>query len=198
MSVPYVIEPHNDGERMYDLYSRMLKDRIIFFRGKLSPEVGDTIVAQLLFLETLDRESDIYLYINSPGGHLSAMYGIYDTIQYIAPDVVTLVYGEASSAAAFILAAGQPGKRYALKNSEVMIHEFTTGVQGKAHEIRNYWERGERVYEKMAKDMAKLTGQKLSKIKRDMEIDYFMNSSEALKYGIIDEIQTSRKINSGS
>jgi ATP-dependent Clp protease protease subunit len=192
MSVPYVIEPHKEGERMYDLYSRMLKDRIIFFRGELSPEVGDTIVAQLLFLETLDRESDIYLYINSPGGHLSAMYGIYDTIQYIAPDVVTLVYGQASSAAAFILAAGQPGKRFALKSSEIMIHELATGVQGKAHEIRNYWKRGERLYEKMAKDMAKLTGQKLLKVKRDMEVDYFMTAEEAKDYGIIDKIQYKR------
>jgi ATP-dependent Clp protease protease subunit len=192
MSVPYVIEPHKEGERMYDLYSRMLKDRIIFFRGELSPEVGDTIVAQLLFLETLDRESDIYLYINSPGGHLSAMYGIYDTIQYIAPDVVTLVYGQASSAAAFILAAGQPGKRYALKSSEIMIHELATGVQGKAHEIRNYWKRGERLYEKMAKDMAELTGQKLSKIKKDMTLDYFMTAEEAKNYGIIDKIQYER------
>jgi ATP-dependent Clp protease protease subunit len=192
MSVPYVIEPHNDGERMYDLYSRMLKDRIIFFRGKLSPEIGDAIVAQLLFLETLDRESDIYLYINSPGGHLSAMYGIYDTMNYIRPDVVTLVYGEADSAAAFILAAGSPGKRYALTNSEIMIHEFTTGVEGKAHEIRNYWKRGERLYEKMAVDMSKLTRQKLSKIKKDMTLDYFMTAEEAKDYGIIDEIQTLR------
>jgi ATP-dependent Clp protease protease subunit len=192
MSVPYVIEPHNDGERMYDLYSRMLKDRIIFFRGKLSPEVGDTIVAQLLFLETMDKSADIYLYINSPGGHLSAMYGIYDAIQYITPDVATLVYGQASSAAAFILAAGAPGKRYALKNSEIMIHEFTTGVEGKAHEIRNYWKRGERLYEKMAKDMAELTGQKLFKIKRDMTLDYFMTAEEAKNYGIIDKIQYKR------
>ena len=192
MSVPYVIEPHNDGERMYDLYSRMLKDRIIFFRGKLSPEVGDTIVAQLLFLETMDKLADIYLYINSPGGHLSAMYGIYDTIQYITPDVVTLVYGQASSAAAFILAAGALGKRYALKNSEIMIHEFATGVEGKAKEIRNYWKRGEMLYEKMAKDMTELTGQKLSKIKKDMEIDYFMTAEEAKNYGIIDKIQYKR------
>ena len=192
MSVPYVIEPHNDGERMYDLYSRMLKDRIIFFRGKLSPEVGDTIVAQLLFLETMDKSADIYLYINSPGGHLSAMYGIYDTIRYIAPDVVTLVYGQASSAAAFILAAGAPGKRYALKNSEIMIHEFATGVQGKAHEIRNYWKRGEKLYEKMAKNMAELTGQKLSKLKKDMTLDYFMSAEEAKNYGIIDKIQYKR------
>jgi ATP-dependent Clp protease protease subunit len=192
MSVPYVIEPHKDGERMYDLYSRMLKDRIIFFRGRLSPEVGDTIVAQLLFLETLDRESDIYLYINSPGGHLSAMYSVYDTMNYIKPDITTLVYGEASSAAAFILAAGSPGKRYALKNSEIMIHEFATGVQGKAKEIRNYWKRGERLYEKMAKDMTKLTGQKLSKIKKDMETDYFMTAEKAKDYGIIDKIQYER------
>lgn len=192
MSVPYVIEPHKDGERVYDLYSRMLKDRIVFFRGELSPEVGDTIVAQLLFLETMDKTADIYLYINSPGGHLSAMYGIYDTMQYITPDVVTLVYGQASSAAAFILAAGQPGKRYALKSSEIMIHEFITGVQGKAHEIRNYWKRGEKLYEKMAKDMAELTGQKLSKLKKEMTLDYFMTAEEAKDYGIIDKIQYKR------
>lgn len=192
MSVPYVIEQHNDDERMYDLYSRMLKDRIIFLRGELSPEVGDTVVAQLLFLETMDKEIDIHLYINSPGGHLSSMYSIYDTIQYIAPDVSTLVYGQASSAAAFILASATPGKRYALQNSEIMIHELATGVQGKAHEVRNYWKRGERLYEKMARDMVKLTGQKLSKIKKDMETDYFMTAEEAKDYGIIDKIQTSR------
>lgn len=192
MSVPYIIEPHRDGERMYDLYSRMLKDRVIFLRGELSPEVGDTVVAQLLFLETMDKESDISIYINSPGGHVSSLYMIYDTIQYITPDVSTLVYGEASSAAAFILASGTPGKRYALSNAQVMIHELSTGVTGKAHEVRNYWKHGEKLYEKMAIDMSKLTGQKLSKIKKDMTSDYFMSAKEAKDYGIIDKIQTSR------
>jgi ATP-dependent Clp protease protease subunit len=192
MSVPYVIEPHNGGERMYDLYSRMLKDRIIFLRGGFTNEMTDTVVAQLLFLETLDKEADIYMYINSPGGRTSSMYAIYDTMNYIKPDIATLVYGEACSAAAFILAAGTPGKRYALKSSEIMIHELATGVQGKAKEIRNFWKRGERLYEKMAIDMSKLTGQKLSKIKKDMEIDYFMCAEEAKNYGIIDEIQISR------
>lgn len=192
MSVPYVIEPHNDGERMYDLYSRMLKDRIVFLRGEFTNEMADTVVAQLLFLETLDKEADIYMYINSPGGRTSSMYAIYDTMNYIKPDIATLVYGEACSAAAFILAAGTPGKRYALKSSEIMIHELATGVQGKAKEIRNFWKRGERLYEKMAIDMSKLTGQKLSKIKRDMEIDFFMTAEDAKNYGIIDEIQTSR------
>lgn len=192
MFIPYVIEPHGDGERMYDLYSRMLKDRIIFLRGEFNTATADAVVAQLLFLETTDKEADIHMYINSPGGRTSSMYAIYDTMNYIKPDVETLVYGEACSAAAFILAAGAPGKRYALSNSEIMIHELATGIQGKAHEIRNYWKHGERLYEKMARDMAKLTNQKLSKLKKDMTIDFFMTAEDAKDYGIIDKIQTLR------
>lgn len=190
--VPYVIEPHGEGERTYDLYSRMLKDRIIFLKGKFSRDMADIVVAQLLFLETLDKNSDIYMYINSPGGEVSSMYAIFDTMNYVKPDIVTLAYGDAASAAAFILAAGTPGKRYALQNSEIMIHELATGMEGKAKDLRNYWKRGERLYDKMAKDMSMLTGQKLSKVKVDMELDYFMSSQEAKDYGIIDEIQITR------
>ncbi len=191
--IPHVIEQGPNGqERVYDLYSRMLKDRIIFVKGVFDQDMADSVVAQLLFLESQDAESDIMMYINSPGGCLSSMYAIYDTMQYIKPDIATVGIGQCVSAASFILAAGTMGKRHALPNTEIMIHELSTGTEGKANQIRNYVKHMEYLWEKMAKHYVKYTGQKLSKIKRDMEIDYFMSADEAQKYGLIDEVHERR------
>jgi ATP-dependent Clp protease protease subunit len=193
MSMPYVIERGpKDQERVYDLYSRMLKDRIIFIRGEFSAEMADATVAQLLFLETAAPDKDIYMYINSPGGQINSMYAIYDVMTYIKPDIVTVGMGQCASAASFILAAGAKGKRYALPNTDIMIHELSTGVGGKAGEIRNYYRKMERLYEKMANHYVEFTGQPLKKIKADMERDFFMTAEEAVEYGLIDEVHTTR------
>ena len=193
--LPYVIEEHGDGERSYDLYSRMLKDRIIFISGAITSESADNIVAQLLFLEAQDAEKDINMYINSPGGEVTAMYAMFDTMNYIRPDVVTIGYGTVASAASFILAAGARGKRYALPNTEIMIHELSSGAAGKYNDIRTHYEHVSKLYEKMAKDYVKLTGQTLKRIKEDMRIDNYMTPEEAKnygKYGLLDNIQGSR------
>jgi ATP-dependent Clp protease protease subunit len=187
--MPYVIErgPKNE-ERTYDLPSRMLKDRIIFVRGVFDQNMADSVVAQLLFLETSDPDEDIRMYINSPGGEISAMYAIYDTMTYIKAPVSTIAMGTCASAASFILAAGNKGKRFALPNCEVMIHELSTGTGGKFNDIKNAYEHTTRLYEKMAKHYVEFTGQKLSKIKQDMQRDFYMSSEEAKTYGLIDEV----------
>lgn len=193
MSMPYVIERGpKDQERVYDLYSRMLKDRIIFIRGEFNSAMADATVAQLLFLETAAPNKDIYMYINSPGGEINSMYAIYDVMVYIKPDIVTVGMGQCASAASFILAAGTKGKRHALPNTDIMIHELSTGVGGKAGEIRNYYKKVERLYEKMANHYVEFTGQNLKKIKADMERDFFMTAEEAVEYGLIDEVHTTR------
>ena len=194
MSVPYVIEKGpNDQERVYDLFSRLLKDRIIFIRGGFNGAMADTVVAQLLFLESDSPTKDIYMYINSPGGEVSSLYSIFDTMNYIKNDIVTMGMGTVASAAAFILAAGTKGKRYALPNAEIMIHELSSGLTGKYGDMKNDFKHTEALYNKMAKHYVELTGQKLSKVKHDMERDYYMSSEEAKSYGLIDEIQYSRK-----
>ena len=193
MSVPFVIEKGpEDQERVYDLYSRLLKDRIIFIKGQFDQQLADSVVAQLLFLESSDPEADIYMYINSPGGNISDMYAIFDVMQYIKPDIVTVGMGMCASAASFILAAGTKGKRYALKNIEIMIHELSSGNEGKAHEIFSHTEHLKVLWEKMAKHYVGFTGQKLAKIKKDMHIDYYMSAEEALEYGLIDEVHEHR------
>ena len=189
MSVPYVIEPHKDGERVYDLYSRMLKDRIVFIRGVIDQDLADSVVAQLLFLESSDKEIDIYMYINSPGGELTAMYAIFDTMNLIRPDIVTLGMGQCCSAASFLLAHGAKGRRTILPNAVVMLHELSSGYRGKAGDMRNHHLHVEVLYKQMAKQYAEVTGQKLSKIKRDMERDFYLSSSEAVEYGIVDKVQ---------
>ena len=189
MSVPYVIEKGpGDQERVYDLYSRLLKDRIIFIKGVFNQEMADSVVAQLLFLESVDPTEDIRIYINSPGGEINALYAIYDTMCYIRPEVSTIAVGVCASAASFVLAAGQKGKRFALPNSEVMIHEFSGGAGGKFNEIKNNYDHMIKLYEKMAKHYVEFTGQKLHKIKKDMEKDFYMSAEEAKAYGLIDEV----------
>lgn len=194
MRVPYIFEKSgpNDQERAYDPFSRMLKDRIIFISGDFNQDMADTVVAQLLFLETDDPEADIYMYINSPGGQITAMYAIYDTMNYIKPDVVTIGYGQVASAGSFILAAGAKGKRFALPNCQIMIHELSTGIQGKAGDIFQTVEHTKKLYDKMANQYVEMTGQKLNKVKNDMKRDHFLTSEEALAYGLIDKVEYKR------
>lgn len=190
---PYVIEAGEKGqEKVYDIYSRMLKDRIIFIKGEFTPELADAVTAQLLFLESVDKEKDIYMYINSPGGRTTAMFSIFDTMQYIKPDICTLAYGEACSAGSFILAGGTKGKRFALPNSEIMIHEFSGGSQGKFHDLKLTFARQERLHDKMADYYVEFTGQKKEKIIEDMKRDYFMTAEEAVEYGLVDKVQKLR------
>ncbi len=194
MSVPYVIEKEVGGqERVYDLYSRLLKDRIIFVRGVFNSEMADAIVAQLLFLESDSPTKDIYMYINSPGGEISSMFCVFDTMTYVRNDVVTIGMGTVASAASFILSAGKKGKRYALPNTEIMIHQLSSGLSGKYKDMKNNFEHTEYLHNKLMKYYMRFTGQKLAKIKKDMELDYFMNCEEAKEYGIIDEVQYNRK-----
>ena len=194
MNIPYVIEKGpNNQERSYDLFSRLLKDRIVFIRGPIGEGFADVIVAQLLFLESDSPDKDIYMYINSPGGAMNEMYGIYDAMSYIKSDIVTMGYGQCASAGSFLLAAGTKGKRFALPNANIMIHEFSSGASGIYHDIKNYTEHMDKRYETMAKYYEKFTGQPIDKIREDMKRDYFLSSEEAKEYGLIDEIQYNRE-----
>ena len=186
--IPYVVEQTNRGERSYDIYSRLLKDRIIFLGGAIDDDGANTGVAQLLFLEMEDPDADICLYINSPGGSVTAGMAIYDTMQYIKPQVRTVCIGMAASMGAFLLMAGQKGKRCALPNSEVMIHQPLGGAQGQATDVAIPAERLIRTKEKMTRMKAEMTGQDIETVRRDLERDHFMTAEEALAYGVIDEI----------
>ena len=190
--IPYVVEQTNRGERSYDIYSRLLKDRIIFLSGEIDDDMANTIVAQMLFLEMEDPDADICLYINSPGGSVTAGMAIYDTMQYIKPQVRTVCVGMAASMAAFLLMAGQKGKRCALPNSEVMIHQPLGGAQGQATDVQIRVEWLLKTKEKMIRLKAEMTGQSEETIRRDIERDHFMSAKEALEYGIIDEIFDAR------
>ena len=186
--IPYVVEQTNRGERSYDIYSRLLKDRIIFLGGEIDDDVANTVVAQLLFLEMEDPDADICLYINSPGGSVTAGMAIYDTMQYIKPQVRTVCIGMAASMGAFLLMAGEKGKRCALPNSEVMIHQPLGGAQGQATDVQIRAEWLLKTKEKMIRMKAEMTGQPEEIIRRDVERDHFMSAQEALEYGVIDEI----------
>ena len=191
--IPYVVEQTSRGERSYDIYSRLLKDRIVFLGGEIDDTVANAVVAQLLFLEMEDPDADISLYINSPGGSVTAGMAIYDTMQYIKPDVRTVCIGMAASMGAFLLMAGAKGKRLALPNSEVMIHQPLGGAQGQATDVAIRAEWLVRTKKKMLAMMADMTGQELEKLQQDCERDYFMTAQEALDYHIIDEIYQPRK-----
>ncbi len=186
--VPMVVEQTNRGERSYDIYSRLLKDRIIFLGTAIDDTVANLVIAQLLFLEAEDPDKDISVYINSPGGSISAGMAIFDTMQYIRPDVSTICVGMAASMGAFLLAAGQKGKRFALPNAEVMIHQPLGGMQGQATDIEIHARRLIAMKESLNRILAERTGQKLDKIEKDVERDYFMTAKEAMEYGIIDEV----------
>jgi len=186
--IPTVIEKTHYGERAYDIYSRLLTDRIIFLGTPIDDNVANIIIAQLLFLENQSPEKDIKLYINSPGGSVTAGLAIYDTMQYIKPDVNTICVGMAASMGAFLLAAGTAGKRFALPNSEVMIHQVMGGMEGQASDIKIRAERILNIKERLSRIMAKHTGKDLKQIEKDTDRDYFMDPEDALKYGLIDKI----------
>lgn len=189
--IPMVVEQTNRGERSYDIYSRLLKDRIIFLGGGIDDDVANLVVAQMLFLEAEDPEKDIFLYINSPGGSITAGMAIYDTMQYIRADVHTICVGMAASMGAFLLAAGAKGKRTALPNAEVLIHQPLIGghgLSGQATEIEIHAKHLIRTKEKMNRILAERTGQPLEKIEADTDRDYFMSAEEAKEYGIVDNV----------
>ena len=191
--IPYVVEQTAHGERSYDIYSRLLKDRVIFLGSQIDDQVANAVVAQLLFLETENPDAEISLYINSPGGSVTAGMAIFDTINYIKCPVRTVCMGMAASMGAFLLMAGTKGKRLALPNSEVMIHQPSGGASGQATDVTIHAEWLLRTKKKMNALMAEMTGQPLEKISQDVERDYFMTAEEALAYGIIDEIYQPRQ-----
>ncbi len=191
--IPYVIEQTGRGERVFDIYSRLLKDRIVFIGSPIDDHVANLVIAQLLFLEAEDPDKDIYVYINSPGGIVSSGLAIYDTMQYIKPDVQTICIGMAASMAALLLAAGTKGKRYALPHSRIMIHQPMGGVQGQAIDIEIHAREIMKLRDIMNRILSKHTGQPLEKIEKDTDRNFFMSAEEAKEYGIIDEVIVSRK-----
>jgi ATP-dependent Clp protease protease subunit len=192
--VPYVIEQTGRGERSYDIYSRLLKDRIIFLGSEVNDQVANVITAQLLFLESDDPEKDIYFYINSPGGSVTAGMAIYDTMQYIRPDVSTVCIGQAASMGAFLLAAGSKGKRVALKNARIMIHQPMGGFQGQVTDVEIHAKEMLRMKETLNQALAEHTGKSVKEIAADCERDYFMSPAEAKDYGLIDTVVVSRPV----
>jgi ATP-dependent Clp protease protease subunit len=191
--VPIVIEQSGRGERAYDIYSRLLRERVIFLVGPVNDQSANLVVAQLLFLESENPDKDISFYINSPGGSVSAGMSIYDTMQFIKPDVSTLCMGLAASMGAFLLAAGKKGKRFALPNSRIMIHQPSGGAQGQATDIEIQAREILKLRESLNKILAERTGQPLEKIRLDSERDYFMSSGEAMDYGLIDQVLDKRQ-----
>ena len=192
MYIPYVIERSSNGERSYDIYSRLLKDRIILLSGEINDAVASSITAQLLFLAAEDSEKDIYLYINSPGGSVSSGLAIYDTMQFIKPNVSTICIGMAASMGAFLLSAGEKGKRFALPNSEIMIHQPLGGMQGQATDMQIAAEHIIKIKQRLNKILSENTNQPYEKICNDTERDNYMFAEEALNYGLIDQIITKK------
>jgi ATP-dependent Clp protease protease subunit len=186
--IPYVVEQTGRGERSYDIYSRLLKDRIIMLSGEVNDQVASTIVAQLLFLEAQDPDKDIYFYINSPGGVITSGLSMYDTMNYIKPDIVTICMGQAASMGAFLLSSGTPGKRYALPNARIMIHQPSGGAQGQSTDIQIQAEEIQRLKDSLNEIMAKNCGKKAKQLEKDTERDNFMSSKEAMAYGLIDKV----------
>ena len=190
--IPMVVEQTNRGERSYDIYSRLLKDRIIFLGSAIADNVANVVIAQLLFLEAENPDKDINLYINSPGGSITSGMAIYDTMQLVKADVSTICVGMAASMGAFLLAAGEKGKRFALPNAEIMIHQPAGGTQGQATDIEIHARRILQMKENLNRILADRTGQPLERIQADTERDYFMSAADALEYGIIDEVFAKR------
>jgi ATP-dependent Clp protease protease subunit len=186
--IPYVVEQTGRGERSYDIYSRLLKDRIVMLSGEVNDAVASSIVAQLLFLEAEDPEKDIYFYINSPGGVVTAGMAIYDTMNYIRPDVSTICIGQAASMGAFLLSSGEKGKRYALPHARIMIHQPLGGAQGQATDIEIQANEILRIKKELNSILAKNTGQSIKKVEKDTDRDNFMSAEECVKYGMIDKV----------
>ncbi|NVJ52884.1 MAG: ATP-dependent Clp endopeptidase proteolytic subunit ClpP [Campylobacteraceae bacterium] len=191
--IPYVVEKSGRGERSYDIYSRLLKDRIIMLSGEINDQVASTVVAQLLFLEAEDPDKDIYLYINSPGGVITSGMSIYDTMNYIKPDVCTICVGQAASMGAFLLSSGVKGKRYSLPNSRIMIHQPLGGAQGQATDIQIQAKEIQRMKDDLNRMISEQTGQPLDVVEKDTDRDNFMSATEACKYGLVDEVISSHK-----
>jgi ATP-dependent Clp protease protease subunit len=194
MLIPMVIEQSSRGERAYDIYSRLLKDRIIFMGEQVQDDMANIVIAQMLFLESEDPDKDINLYLNSPGGVTTSGLAIYDTMQYIKPDIATICMGQAASMGALLLAAGAKGKRYALPHSRIMIHQPLGGMQGQATDIDIHAKEILKTRDTLNSILAKHTGQDLEKIRKDTERDFFMSSEEAKEYGIVDKIITTREM----
>jgi ATP-dependent Clp protease protease subunit len=188
--IPYVIEQTGRGERSYDIYSRLLKDRIIMLSGEVNDAVASSIVAQLLFLEAQDPDKDIYFYINSPGGVITSGLSMFDTMNYIKPDIVTICIGQAASMGAFLLASGTKGKRYALPHARIMIHQPSGGAQGQSTDIQIQAAEIQRLKDTLNEILAERTGKKPKQIEKDTERDNFMSAEEAVKYGLIDKVLT--------
>lgn len=186
--IPYVIEKSSRGERSYDIYSRLLKDRVVFLGGEINDNVASSIIAQLLFLEAEDPQRDIFLYINSPGGVITSGLSIYDTMNYIKPDISTICIGQAASMGSFLLSSGTKGKRYALPNARIMIHQPLGGAQGQASDIEIHAKEILYAKNELNKILAKNTGQSIKKIQNDTDRDFFMSAKEAKDYGIIDDV----------
>ncbi len=191
--IPYVVEKSGRGERSYDIYSRLLKDRIIMLSGEINDQVASSIVAQLLFLEAEDPDKDIYLYINSPGGVITSGMSIYDTMNYIKPDVCTICIGQAASMGAFLLSSGVKGKRYSLPHSRIMIHQPLGGAQGQATDIQIQAKEIQRMKDELNAMISEQTGQDIKTVEKDTDRDNFMSANEACKYGLIDEVITNHK-----
>ncbi len=188
--IPYVVEQTGRGERSYDIYSRLLKDRIIMLSGEVNDQVASTVVAQLLFLEAQDPDKDIYFYINSPGGVITSGLSMFDTMNYIKPDIVTICIGQAASMGAFLLASGTKGKRYALPHARIMIHQPSGGAQGQSTDIQIQAQEIQRLKDTLNEILAAQTGKTAKRIEKDTERDNFMSSREALEYGLIDKVLT--------
>ncbi|OGE23169.1 MAG: ATP-dependent Clp endopeptidase, proteolytic subunit ClpP [Candidatus Dadabacteria bacterium RIFCSPHIGHO2_12_FULL_53_21] len=191
--VPIVIEQTSRGERAYDIFSRLLKDRIVFIGSPINDPVADTVIAQLLFLESENPEKDIFVYVNSPGGNVTSGLAIYDTMQYIKPDIATMCLGQAASMAAVLLAAGTKGKRYALPHARVMLHQVLGGVEGQATDIEIHAREILRMREELNRILAKHTNQPIDRISKDTERDFFLRPNDALEYGIVDAIISKRE-----
>ncbi|HJP18022.1 MAG TPA: ATP-dependent Clp endopeptidase proteolytic subunit ClpP [Nitrospinota bacterium] len=190
--IPMVVEQTSRGERAYDIYSRLLKDRIIFLGSAIDDHIANLIIAQLLFLEAEEPEQDIYIYVNSPGGSVTAGMAVYDTMLYVKPDIQTICIGQASSMGALLLAAGSKGKRFALTNSRIMIHQPSGGFQGQSVDIDIHAKEILRMRDSLDKILSEHTGQPLEKVRTDTDRDFFMSGEDAKKYGIVDEVITSR------
>jgi ATP-dependent Clp protease protease subunit len=188
--IPYVVEQTGRGERSYDIYSRLLKDRIIMLSGEVNDQVSSSIVAQMLFLEAQDPDKDIYFYINSPGGVITSGLSMYDTMNYIKPDVVTICIGQAASMGAFLLSSGAKGKRYALPNARIMIHQPSGGAQGQSTDIQIHAREIQRLKDTLNKILAEQTGKTIKRLEKDTERDNFMSAAEAMEYGLIDKVLT--------
>ena len=191
--MPFVVEQTHRGERSYDIYSRLLKDRIVFLGTPVDDDVANVVIAQLLFLESEDPDKDINLYINSPGGSVTAGLAIYDTMQYVRPQVSTICMGQAASMGALLLCAGAKGKRFALPHSRIMIHQVSGGVSGQATDVEIHAKEILRLKAKLNEIIAKHTGQPIERVEKDTERDYFMGPGEAKEYGLIDEVVTQKK-----